>query len=116
MNLVIFIIYTCFVTYCSLSQLSSITTPDIEHVDKLFHFILYAIFTLLALRISKTKSVFYIICIGIVAYSGLMEIGQSLVPNRSMSLYDLIANSIGVILVSIITTKYFNFNEKTKSN
>jgi len=116
MNLVIFIIYTCFVTYCSLSKLSSITTPDIEYADKLFHCFLYAIFTVLAIRISKTKPVFYIICIGIVVYSGLMEIGQSLVPNRSMSLYDLIANSIGVILVSIIAAKYFNFNKKKISN
>ena len=111
MNLVIFIIYTCFVTYSSLSQMSSVT-PGIEHGDKLYHFILYGIFTLLAFRISKTKTFFYIICIGIVAYSGLMEIGQSFVPNRSMSLYDLISNSIGVILMSIIATKYFNFNKQ----
>ncbi len=115
MNQVILIIYTGFVTYCSLSQASSITTPDIEHVDKLCHFILYGIFTFLAFRISKTKPAFYIICIGIIAISGLMEFGQSFVPNRSMSLYDLIANSIGVILVSIITTKYFNFNEEKKT-
>ena len=111
MNLVIFIIYTCFITYSSLSQISS-AAPDIEHVDKLYHFIAYGIFTLLAFRISRTKPVFYIICIGIVAYSGLMEIGQSFIPNRSMSLYDLIANSIGVILMSIIATKYFSFNEE----
>jgi VanZ family protein len=93
----------------------SSVTPDIEHVDKLYHLILYGIFTLLAFRISKTKIFFYIICIGIVAYSGLMEIGQSLVPNRSMSLYDLIANSIGVILMIIIATKYFSFNEEKKN-
>ncbi|MHC4453381.1 MAG: VanZ family protein [Planctomycetota bacterium] len=116
MNLVILIIYTFFVTYSSLSQASYITTPDIEHVDKVYHFILYGIFTLLAFRISKTKIIFYIICIGIVTYSGLMEIGQSLVPNRSMSLYDLIANSIGVILACIIATKYLNFNEEKKNN
>ncbi len=114
MNLVIFIIYTCFITYSSLSQMSSVT-PDIEHGDKLYHFIAYGIFTLLAFRISKTKTFFYIICIGIVAYSGLMEIGQSLVPDRSMSLYDLIANSIGIILMSIIAIKYFSFNEEKKS-
>lgn len=89
--------------------------PDIEHVDKLYHFILYGIFTLLAFRISKTKTFFYIICIGIVAYSGLMEIGQSFVPNRSMSLYDFLANSIGVILMSIISTRYFSFNEEKKN-
>ena len=113
MNLVIFIIYTCFVTYISLSQMSS-ATPDIEHVDKLYHFIIYGIFTLLAFRISKTKTFFYIVCIGIVAYSGLMEIGQSFVPNRSMSLYDLISNSIGVILMSTIATKYFSFNKQNE--
>jgi VanZ family protein len=44
-----------------------------------------------------------------------MEVGQSFVPNRSMSLYDLIANSIGVILMSIIATKYFSFNEEKKN-
>ncbi len=114
MNLIILIIYTCFVTYVSLSQVSSVT-PDIEHSDKLGHFILYGIFTLLAFRAFRTKQVFLIICIGIVAYSGLMEIGQSFVPNRSMSFHDLIANSAGVILVSIIATRYFNFNEVKKN-
>lgn len=94
----------------------SSVTPDIEHVDKLYHFIAYGIFTLFAFRIFRTKTFFYIICIGIVAYSGLMEIGQSLVPDRSMSLYDLIANSIGVILISIIATKYFSFNEEKKTS
>ncbi len=115
MNLVILIIYTCLVTYISLSQLCT-ATPDIEHMDKLFHFILYGIFTFLAFRVSKTKTIFYILCIGIVAYSGLMEIGQSLVPNRSMSPYDLIANSIGIILVSIIATIYLNFNGARENN
>ncbi len=93
----------------------SSVTPDVEHVDKLYHFILYGIFTLLAFRTFKTKTIFCVICIGIVAYSGLMEIGQSFVPNRSMSLYDLLANSIGVILVCILATKYFSFNEEKKS-
>ncbi len=117
MNMVIIIIYTCFVTYCSLSPVNSITIPDIDHVDKLFHCVLYAIFTLLAFRVSRTKTIFYIFCIGIVAYSGLMEIGQSFIPNRSMSLYDIVANSIGVILICMIAAKYFNFNrERTINN
>ncbi|MCP4411060.1 MAG: hypothetical protein GY808_00580 [Gammaproteobacteria bacterium] len=90
----------------------SISVPDIDNIDKLSHCILYAVFTLLAFRVSKTKTIFYFFCIGIVAYSGLMEIGQSFIPNRSMSLYDIIANSIGVFFVCMIATKYFNFNKE----
>ncbi len=96
--------------------MSSIITPDIVNVDKVYHVILYGIFTLLAFRVFKTRTIFFLICIGIIAYSGLMEIGQSFVPNRSMSFYDLIANSIGVILVYIIATKYFNFYKEKKNN
>lgn len=115
MNLIIFIIYSCLVTYSSLSQVSSVT-PDIEHLDKLYHFIIYGIFTILAFGISKSKTFFYMICVGITTYGGLMEICQSLVPNRSMSIYDLISNTTGVILVSLIVVKYFNFKKEKTSN
>jgi VanZ family protein len=46
------------------------------------------------------------VCIGIVAYSGLLEIAQLLVPGREMSAFDLLANTLGVALAALLRTKY----------
>jgi VanZ family protein len=41
-------------------------------------------------------------CLGIITYSALLELGQSYIPGREMSLYDLLANIGGVILGAMV--------------
>jgi VanZ family protein len=72
------------------------------------HIIEYFIFAFLAINATKTPStiiIIWIIIIGI-AYGGLNEIWQGLIAARFASMYDAIANGIGMVIGSIITYKY----------
>lgn len=66
--------------------------------DKSAHLVIYAIFAILAYRLGLTRRRYVYLCIGIIAYSGLLELGQSFVPGRQMSGLDLLANTLGVLL------------------
>jgi VanZ family protein len=44
-------------------------------------------------------------CLGIVAYSGLIELGQSYIPGREMSAFDLLANIVGVALGALVVNR-----------
>jgi VanZ family protein len=44
------------------------------------------------------KRYYLYLCLGIIIYSGLIELGQSYVPGRDMSALDLLANIAGVLL------------------
>jgi VanZ family protein len=104
-NKVVFILYSIFTTFVSLRPMNSVT---LEPWDKVFHLILYSVFAVLGYRVSKEPKQFIYICIGIVIYSGLMEVAQSFMPGRVMSAYDLLANTIGVLLGAVIVKKMFS--------
>jgi VanZ family protein len=72
--------------------------------DKLGHFLAYGLFAVLAFFIVKTRKSYLWLCLGIIVYSGLLEVLQYYIPGRVMSLYDLGANSIGVALGAISAT------------
>jgi len=72
-----------------------------EPWDKLAHFVTYAIFAVLARRAISEPRGFAAACVGIVAYSALLEVVQSYVPGRVMSGLDLLANALGVALGGI---------------
>jgi VanZ family protein len=48
------------------------------------------------------KRYYLYMCLGIVAYSGLIELGQSYIPGREMSAFDLLANIVGVALGALV--------------
>ena len=98
MNIFLFLAYGCLVCFTSLVSLPSVSDYSIPHLDKLLHLVTYAVFAVLGYRVAKTKSAFLYICIGIVIFSGLMEILQSFMPDRMMSAADLVANMLGVLL------------------
>lgn len=105
MNILVFLIYTAFVTYASIRPMDS---APLEPWDKVAHLVLYSIFALLGSRIVTNKKQFLYLCAGVVVYSGLMEIIQSFVPGRVMSGYDLLANAIGVIAGASIAKWVFH--------
>ncbi|MEE9574395.1 MAG: VanZ family protein [Candidatus Neomarinimicrobiota bacterium] len=81
---------------------------DIFSIDKLLHIIEYFILAFLAInaiKIHSTKIIIWVIFIGI-AYGGFNEIWQGLIATRFASVYDAIANGIGMIIGSIVTYKY----------
>jgi len=95
----IVLIYALLVGYASLSPASGISVGD---WDKLAHFLTYGLFAVLACSVVKSNKAHLYVCLAIVLYSGLIEVGQSFVPGRFMSGYDLLANALGVIIGAII--------------
>jgi len=76
---------------------SLIPMPDTGVNDKSMHFITYfglsAGFTTL---VENNKSL-WVVTLGLIAYGAVLEVLQSMTGYRYMELYDLVANSIGVI-------------------
>lgn len=100
MKLLAFLIYALFVTYASLRPIDS---ASLGNWDKIGHLTLYFIFALLAYRVAANQKTYFYLCLGIVIYSGLMEVAQSFMPGRMMSAYDLLANAVGVAVAIIFT-------------
>jgi VanZ family protein len=101
-NLAAFIFYTAFVTLVSLRPGSG---GGIEHLDKVAHLIVYTLFAMLAYRVVKERRAFAYLCLGIIAYGGLMEVAQSFSPGRFMSGYDFLANTLGVVLGGVVVNR-----------
>lgn len=93
-NIAIFLIYALLVGYASLSPASGLA---IGSWDKLAHFLTYGLFAVLAYWVVRSKKAHLFVCLAIVLYSGLIEVGQSFVPGRFMSAHDLLANVLGVL-------------------
>ncbi len=99
---ILFISYAMLVAFLSLQPGNgSIIGP----YDKVAHFVTYGIFAVLAHRMHLSARHYVYVCIGIVAYSGLLEVAQSFVPGREMSVLDLLANTLGVALGMLLRTK-----------
>ena len=102
MNQLIFLLYAALVTYGSLKPMDSVT---LEPWDKLAHFLMYLVFAVLGYRVVRRQSAYQYLCVGIVVYSGLLELIQSQLPGRAMSGLDLLCNAIGVICGAIIALR-----------
>ncbi len=102
---VIFVSYAVLVAFLSLQPGGG---SFIGPYDKVAHFITYGIFAVLAHRMNLSGRHYIYVCIGIVAYSGLLEVAQSFVPGREMSVLDLLANASGVLLGALLSNKFFD--------
>ena len=87
--------YVALVTFASLLPAGGALVGS---YDKSAHLMIYAIFAILAFRLGVTARHYVYLCVGIIAYSGLLEVAQSFVPGREMSALDLLANTLGVLL------------------
>ncbi|MGK0441408.1 MAG: VanZ family protein [Pseudohongiellaceae bacterium] len=100
MNIAAFVVYTAFVTYVSLRTMDGVA---IGNWDKVGHISLYFVFAIIGYRIFSNTRYYLYLCIFIIIYSGLMEVAQSFMPGRMMSVYDLLANAIGVAMAVVLT-------------
>jgi len=100
-----------FLSYAMLVAFLSLQPGDgsfIGPYDKVAHFITYVIFAVLAHRMRPSARHYVYVCIGVVTYSGLLEVAQSFVPGREMSVLDLLANTSGVLLGALLSNKLFD--------
>lgn len=91
----VFLAYAALVTYLSVRPMGD---TSLGSWDKLAHLVIYAIFVLLAARVARSRRQLTFLSIGIIAYSGLLELVQSQLPGRFMSGYDLAANIVGAAM------------------
>jgi len=92
-----FAFYTLLVLWASLRTGGG--PQPIEHFDKVMHFSFYGLFTVIAAGCTTQKKTFLQLSIFIAGYGALMEVFQSFVPSRFMSLADILANTSGVMVV-----------------
>jgi VanZ family protein len=95
LNLFVFLAYAAAVALLSLMPADGVGPGG---WDKLAHFGCYALFTLLAFRVTPRQPGFLGLCIGIIGFGGALEYMQSLTPGRMMSGYDFGANMLGVVV------------------
>ncbi len=95
----VFICYTALVTYLSLRPSG---VGGIEHLDKLAHLLVYYVFAVFGYRVLHGGRHYLPVCLGIIAYGVLLEWVQSFTPDRLMSGYDMLANTLGVGLGALV--------------
>jgi len=84
---------------------------NIWSFDKILHIIEYFILAFLMINVVRNISkntIMVIIFVGFI-YGGLNEVWQGLIAHRHASIYDAIANGIGMLIGSVVTVKYLIF-------
>lgn len=102
LHTLVFFCYAALVTVLSLRPSSG---PGVEHLDKITHLLAYYIFAVLGYRILRDGRHYWAVCLAIIAYGGLLEVAQSYTPDRFMSGYDLVANTLGVALAALVVKR-----------
>ena len=96
-----------------LSLLPPRSTVDLGNNDKLSHLFAYSVLTCNALVIQKFNSFKIWLLALLLCYGGLMEYLQGFVPGRVVSLWDIAANT-GGILVGLLLIQSINAFGKVK--
>ena len=106
---VVLIAFAGLVMYGSLRPIAPGLMPEVPHIDKVLHFVAYAVMTMLAFRAlwaddaRPVSLVALAIGVGLVtAYGAGMEIFQGFTPDREFSWLDMIANGAGAALAAAV--------------
>ncbi len=103
------IAFTIFITVTSLISLKGLKTVSISinNFDKIVHFTSYFILTLswffATQALTKKRKNKIILVLSLISYGIIIEALQgSMTTHRQADIYDILANSIGVILATIL--------------
>ena len=109
MNVVVFALYAVLVAFVSLREG---TGGGGQYLDKLMHLLVYYIFAVVGYRAIRAGRGYWLVCLGIIAYGGLLEVAQSYTPGRFMSAYDMLANTLGVLLGAAVVKRKRKFEKE----
>ena len=100
-------LYIIFILTISAIPNDSIPKVGFNNMDKLFHFIVYYILGLLAIRSFKinNKFILVIVLVNCIIFGAFDEWWQSFISNRHTSIADFVFDSIGIILAGKIHYK-----------
>lgn len=99
---------TALATVC-LIKLTNLPNTGISFADKIFHFLAYALLILLwyvafsfTFNLKERKSIVYALIFSVV-FGIVIEILQdTMTDSRALDVYDIIANTLGAVLVSVV--------------
>lgn len=85
-------------------------------LDKIIHVLLFAVCTILACRAWLSALKIIPIILLLMVFSGLTELLQYFVPGRSMSMGDMIADTLGILAGTLIWQGYLKVSHKIHGN
>ncbi|MFI1744436.1 VanZ family protein [Thalassobellus sediminis] len=117
--LAISIIYTLVLIYASLVKLNNVPDIGVSFGDKIFHFLAYSLLAFLwfctfryNFSYKEKKAITYAAVISII-FGIIIEVLQdTLTVYRSMDIYDVFANSSGVLLTVLVLVLKKNIGVK----
>ena len=117
--LYITISYSLALLAVSLIKLHKLPNLGISFADKIFHFFAYSVLTVLwystftyTLKFKKKRAIIYAALLSII-FGILIEVLQgSATVSRQLDFYDIVANTTGTLLVSLVLWLILNFRIK----
>lgn len=117
--LIVAVIYSATLAFMSLIKLKNVPDMGVDYGDKIFHFLAYSILTFLwfsafmyHFRFKKNKAIIYAAILSII-FGIIIEVLQgTLTAYRSLDVYDILANTSGVILVVLVLVLKNNIDVK----
>lgn len=108
--LVVSILYTITLIVLSLINIDNMPDLGSSMDDKIFHVIAYLILSVLWITYVKplnNKRLITVAILGSIGLGVLMEVMQYLFnPNRSFDVFDMLANTLGVFIGTLIAVRY----------
>jgi len=98
-----FAFFIGLVAVIALSLLPHETTPETGMWDKLNHALAYGVLAMLGGFGFKGWRSLLMVGIGLVVLGAGLELAQSVIPDRTGSTYDVLANFVGVAIGSVAT-------------
>ena len=111
---VIAVFITLAIAYLSLTNPSNIAIPiKVKNLDKFLHASAYTVLTLSWLFALRNYKKYQLVIIPIFLYGILMEFLQGwLTINREKDIFDVLANSTGILLGMLIFTRIYKVVQK----
>lgn len=101
--------YPIALAILSLIRLNNLPSTGISFADKIFHFLAYALLTvfwfgafLLTFNFKKRRAIFLAVISAIIFGIIIEVLQETMTDSRALDVYDILANSLGALLASVI--------------
>tara|TARA_B100000674_G_C37506989_1_gene763031 strand:- start:284 stop:628 length:345 start_codon:yes stop_codon:yes gene_type:complete len=100
----LFVLLVVFTAYAAFYP--SQGTSSIPHIDKFFHFLIFFLLSFsLDLSVKQPLLKHPLLILFLIFYAALIEFVQYFLPYRSAELFDLLSDSIGILVYLIIAPR-----------
>jgi VanZ family protein len=110
----VLLLYALALTIGSLAHVGGIPSLGSSFDDKIYHFLAYFLFTILAFNYCNEKQIKHAIIVSalsVIIYGIIIEVlQQAMTSYRTLDVYDVFANTVGVVFATLI----IRFRDKLK--